>query len=516
MSTKIITIPACSSDLTIDLDQLIKSLPSKDNRYEAAIRQAIEYGKQLTTKQTVQVTLWMLHHENHRYLHESSKFILSNKTFSPPDEYHIADMRLLRDTELIRLKMTPTQLKSCIAVMDPKARHPIDDLVLLNEDDEYVESMKFEVTVDGPKVMKYEPDYTVVPLSDKKIKEPTIAYYVDKITELMDAKHKNKVKRLSMYPPEDDELFTWYKKHECAHWTVEDYKFADDREHYLKASDPIKTMIKRNQAFFMTADGAIINNLAFRFLLEAETLEEMSVLVSQIHREVIHAESYGLSNYSIIANNVEFNALLKEAEESKYTKAKIEFIEEYMRSDQPQAVRYFAFCLVEGVFLANGFVPILWFREQGLFPAFVALNKAISNDEAMHAELNALQCIRAGGVTQELAKKMVDRVVSIEDMYADFILETEFDTLNRAGLKQYCRSMADKMLVASGCKRIYNVANPYPWVDEIGMEKKTNPYERTANDYRMNNLKTALDYETRSGRKREEFKHYDDPSNVDF
>ena len=513
MSTKTIIIPACSSDWTVDLEYLSKSSPTKDNSREAVIRQAIEYGKQLANissgKQSTQVTLWMLHHENHRYLHESTKFILSNKTFHAPEGYHIADMRFLRDTEMMRLKMNPNSLKPCVVVVDRMVKHPIDDLVVLAEwnddcgssDDDHESTMfKFAVTVDAPKVKKPK----------------TIAYYVDKITELMDAKHKNKVKRLSMYPPEDNDLFIWYKKHECAHWTVEDYKFADDREHYVKASKPIKTMIKRNQTFFMTADGAIINNLAFRFLLEAETLEEMAVLVSQIHREVIHAESYGLSNYAIIADNVEFAALLKEAEESKYTKAKIDFVEEYMKSDQPRAVRYFAFCLVEGVFLANGFVPILWFRSQGLFPAFVALNKAISTDEAMHAELNAMQCIRAGGVSQELATKMVKRVVEIEDMYAEFILETEFDTLTQSGLKQYCRSMADKMLVSAGNKRIYNVANPYPWVDEIGMEKKTNPYERTANDYKMNNLKTALDYESRSGRKKEETKHYNDPSSIDF
>ncbi|MEL6845234.1 MAG: ribonucleoside-diphosphate reductase, partial [Bacteroidota bacterium] len=43
--------------------------------------------------------------------------------------------------------------------------------------------------------------------------------------------------------------------------------------------------------------------------------------------------------------------------------------------------------------------------------------------------------------------------------------------------------VADRLLVALNCEKVYNVENPFPWMDLISLQGKTNFFEKRVGDY---------------------------------
>lgn len=45
-------------------------------------------------------------------------------------------------------------------------------------------------------------------------------------------------------------------------------------------------------------------------------------------------------------------------------------------------------------------------------------------------------------------------------------------------MTQYIECVADRLLVALGCKKIYQSKNPFDWMEMISLQGKTNFFER--------------------------------------
>lgn len=48
---------------------------------------------------------------------------------------------------------------------------------------------------------------------------------------------------------------------------------------------------------------------------------------------------------------------------------------------------------------------------------------------------------------------------------------------------QYIEFVADRLLVALGTNKIYNVTNPFDFMDMISLQGKTNFFEKRVSDY---------------------------------
>jgi ribonucleoside-diphosphate reductase beta chain len=49
---------------------------------------------------------------------------------------------------------------------------------------------------------------------------------------------------------------------------------------------------------------------------------------------------------------------------------------------------------------------------------------------------------------------------------------------------QYIEFVADRLLVALGCKKYYNSQNPFDFMEMISMEGKTNFFEKRVGEYK--------------------------------
>ena len=55
--------------------------------------------------------------------------------------------------------------------------------------------------------------------------------------------------------------------------------------------------------------------------------------------------------------------------------------------------------------------------------------------------------------------------------------------MNAGLMRQYIEFVADRLLVSLGAAKLYNVANPFPWMEMISMQGKTNFFEKRVGEY---------------------------------
>ena len=57
--------------------------------------------------------------------------------------------------------------------------------------------------------------------------------------------------------------------------------------------------------------------------------------------------------------------------------------------------------------------------------------------------------------------------------------------MNSQMMTQYIQFVADRLSVQLGYKKIYNVINPFDWMELISLEGKTNFFERKVGEYSL-------------------------------
>jgi ribonucleotide reductase beta subunit family protein with ferritin-like domain len=65
--------------------------------------------------------------------------------------------------------------------------------------------------------------------------------------------------------------------------------------------------------------------------------------------------------------------------------------------------------------------------------------------------------------------------------------------MNSELMTQYIQFVADRLCVQLGYKKIYNVGNPFDWMELISLESKTSFFERRVSDYALANKANATD-----------------------
>ena len=61
--------------------------------------------------------------------------------------------------------------------------------------------------------------------------------------------------------------------------------------------------------------------------------------------------------------------------------------------------------------------------------------------------------------------------------------------MNSALMSQYIEFVADRLLVQLGYEKIYNVSNPFDFMELISIEGKTNFFEKRVSDYSLSSDK---------------------------
>lgn len=302
--------------------------------------------------------------------------------------------------------------------------------------------------------------------------------------------------RFVIFPIKHDDLWDMYKKQQASIWTAEEIDLKDDKFDELNEGE--QHFIKHVLAFFAASDGIVNENLAENFLSEVQYPEAKFFYGFQVMMENIHSETYSLLIDTYVKDPIEKNKLFKAIEYFSAIKKKADWALKWI--DSPSfAERLIAFAAVEGIFFSGSFCAIYWLKNRGLMPGLTFSNELISRDEGMHCDfaVHLHNHHILNKVSKERIKEILLSALKIEK---EFILESlpvSLIGMNSQLMSQYLEFVTDRLLADFGCDRVFNVKQPFGFMEMIALQGFTNFFEKRVGDYRLaSSVKTgeALDF----------------------
>jgi len=301
--------------------------------------------------------------------------------------------------------------------------------------------------------------------------------------------------RFVLFPIEHDDIWNFYKKSEASFWTAEEIDLSADLIDWkTKLNDNEKHFIKHVLAFFAASDGIVNENLAENFVSEVQYTEAKFFYGFQIMMENIHSETYSLLIDTYISDVAEKSKLFNAIDTMDCVRKKADWALRWIDKGSFQE-RLIAFAAVEGIFFSGSFCSIFWLKKRGLMPGLSFSNELISRDEGMHCDFACL--LYNDHINTKLSIDTVTMIikdaVDIEKEFVTESLPVNLIGMNADLMCQYIEFVADRLLSALRCPKVFNVENPFPWMDIISLQGKTNFFEKRVGDYQKSGVMAERD-----------------------
>jgi ribonucleoside-diphosphate reductase beta chain len=291
--------------------------------------------------------------------------------------------------------------------------------------------------------------------------------------------------RFVIFPIQHDDLWEWYKKQQACIWTAEEIDLQVDLTDWQNSlNSDERYFIKHILAFFAASDGIVNENLAENFVNEVQYSEAKFFYGFQIMMENIHSETYSLLIDTYVKDDKEKDQLFKAIENFPAIKLKADWAMKWIESPS-FAERLIAFAAVEGIFFSGAFCSIYWLKKRGLMPGLTFSNELISRDEGMHCDF-AVHLHNHHLINKVPKERITEIIVDALNIEREFITESlpaSLIGMNAKLMTQYLEFVTDRLLVELECDPVYNVTNPFDFMDLIGMEGKTNFFEKRVGEY---------------------------------
>ena len=291
--------------------------------------------------------------------------------------------------------------------------------------------------------------------------------------------------RFVIFPIKHHDIWEWYKKMEASFWTAEEIDLSQDLNDWNnKLNDEERYFIKHILAFFAASDGIVNENLAENFVNEVQYAEAKFFYGFQIMMENIHSETYSLLIDTYVKDETERDDLFNALEVFPAIKKKADWALKWIESDS-FAERLIAFAAVEGIFFSGSFCSIFWLKKRGLMPGLTFSNELISRDEGLHC---MFACLLHNKYVQNKvsSQRITDIIREAVDIEREFITESlpvSLIGMNSKLMEQYIEFTADFWLTELGCNKIYNVENPFDFMEMLSLQNKSNFFEKRTSEY---------------------------------
>jgi ribonucleotide reductase beta subunit family protein with ferritin-like domain len=119
-------------------------------------------------------------------------------------------------------------------------------------------------------------------------------------------------------------------------------------------------------------------------------------------------------------------------------------------------------------------------------PGLTFSNELISRDEALHCEFAVLLYSKlVKKIDKARIYEIIKEAVEIEIEFICDALPCRLIGMNSQMMTQYIQFVADRLSVQLGYKKIYNVLNPFDFMELISLESKTNFFEKKVDAYAL-------------------------------
>jgi ribonucleoside-diphosphate reductase subunit M2 len=296
----------------------------------------------------------------------------------------------------------------------------------------------------------------------------------------------------TMFPIQDMDAWTMYKKQVDCFWRVEEVDLSKDMVHWKQLTESEQHFLSMILAFFASSDGIVLENLALRFMADVQSSEARAFYGFQIAMENIHSEMYSVLIDTYVEQQKK-NSLFRAIETFPCIQKKAEWALTWIGNTSSFATRLVGFACVEGIFFSGAFCSIYWMKKRGLMPGLTFSNELISRDESMHTDFAVLLYKRQEPLSQEVLHSIIKEAVTIEKEFIVDSLPCKLIGMNSDSMSQYIEFVADRLCTQLGYPKIYQATNPFSWMEMISLEGKTNFFEKRVGEYALANTEKTDD-----------------------
>lgn len=295
------------------------------------------------------------------------------------------------------------------------------------------------------------------------------------------------ISRFSVFPIEHQDIFDIYLKSVSSFWTADEIPLRQDATDFQGLSKDEQHFIKYVLAFFASSDGIVNENLLGNFSTEIQVSEARQMYAFQSFNEAEHNRTYGMLIDALITNPIErdmlFNAITQVPAVRKKAAWALQWLDPYANRF---AERLVAFNCVEGILFSGSFCAIYWLKKQhrGKMPGLSLSNQFISRDEALHCEHASLLYRKLKRkLSQDTVERIVGEAVANEKEFITDAIPCSLIGMNADLMSSYIEFVADKLLMDLGHAKMFGTPNPFPWMELISLEGKTNFFESRVSEY---------------------------------
>ncbi|XP_037821933.1 ribonucleoside-diphosphate reductase subunit M2 [Lucilia sericata] len=296
---------------------------------------------------------------------------------------------------------------------------------------------------------------------------------------------KENPRRFVIFPIQYLDIWQMYKKAEASFWTVEEVDLSKDNSDWERLTDNERHFISHVLAFFAASDGIVNENLVERFSQEVQVTEARCFYGFQIAMENVHSEMYSILIDSYIKDREQRDYLFNAIETMPAVKRKADWAMAWISSKSANfGERIIAFAAVEGIFFSGSFASIFWLKKRGLMPGLTFSNELISRDEGLHCDFAVLMFKHlVQRPSRERIIEIITEAVKIEQEFLTDALPVNLIGMNCKLMSEYIEFVADRLLVELEVGKVYNTKNPFPFMEMISLDGKTNFFERKVGEY---------------------------------
>jgi len=307
---------------------------------------------------------------------------------------------------------------------------------------------------------------------------------------------KENPNRFVIFPIEYHDIWDFYKKHQSAFWTAEEVDLSGDIRDWEKLSENEKYFVKNVLSFFAASDGIVNENLAENFYREVQYPEAKFFYGFQLAMENIHSLMYSLLIDTYINDPKEKLECFRAIEHLPAVQKKANWALNWIKDASFQE-RLVAFAAVEGIFFSGSFCSIFWLKSRGIMQGLCNANALIFKDENLHCDfaIHLFNNHLENKISEKRIKEILLSALEIEKEFITESLPVSLIGMNQNLMKQYLEFVVDGLLVKFGCKKEFNVEQPFKFMEQIAVETKGNFFESRTIEYQKAKLNEAISFD---------------------
>jgi len=312
---------------------------------------------------------------------------------------------------------------------------------------------------------------------------------------------------IPIFPIQNERIYKFYENAQSCFWILKEIDFSNDKHEWdNKLNENEKYFISNILSFFSMSDQIVNLNLDVRFSEDIKTLPKDMIKYTELFynfqkmMEDIHTQTYEFSLLTYINDNETRDYYQNGIKNISTIKKKAEWAFKWIDDKYSSfATRLIAFAALEGIFFSSSFCSIYWIKEKNILNGLTKSNEFISRDEALHRDFACELYNQLKNrddyyldTNINIIKQIITEAVEIEKEFITKSIPCNLIGMNVKSMSTYIEYVADNLLQTIEIEKIYNVENPFSFMENISLNQKCNFFESRPTQYSVANSQRNL------------------------